>query len=120
MIPTKEQHIDLQRRSDLRNTAPPAELDCRQDRSLRLYERLAEKEGEAGAENHQGYADRNVINTRSGAGPGVENAEEQPGYAGNQDAKPGHTSEEGDPVAAHRAHDEIALLAEINAAALFS
>ena len=68
----QEQHIDVERRLDLRDIGPAAEGNRRQVWRLRLDERLAEEEGEARAEQHQRDADSDVVNPRKLADPAVE------------------------------------------------
>ena len=106
-----------QRGAHLRNVAPPAEVDRRQLRRRRLDQRLAEIEGEPGAEQHEADADGDVVDARQPADPGVQRAQHRAGDAGRKHAEPGRAGEIGDAVAAHRAHDQRAFEAEIDAAA---
>jgi hypothetical protein len=75
----EEQRIDLQRLRELRVAGPAAERDRRQSRRLRLDVGLAEEEGEAGAEQHQGDADGDVVDLGQLADPAVQRAEDAAG-----------------------------------------
>jgi hypothetical protein len=100
----------------LRNVAPPAEIDRRQARGGRLDQWLAEIERQTCSEQHQRDTDGNVVDPRQRANAGMERAEQRARNAGCEYAKPGRAAEIGDAVGAHRAHDQRALEAEIDAA----
>ena len=60
----EEQRIDLQRLRERRIAGPAAERDRVEPRRGRLDVGLAEEEGEAGAEAHEGDADGDVVHLR--------------------------------------------------------
>ena len=55
----------------------------------RLDQRLAEIEGQPGAEQHQRDADRDVVDARQRADAGMQRAEQRAGDAGREHAEPG-------------------------------
>ncbi len=112
----QEQHVDPQRGADLRDIAPPAEIDRGQPRRGRLDQGFAEIERQAGPEQHQRDADRDVVDARQRADAGMERAEQGTGHACGEHAEPGRAREIGDAVGAHRAHHQRAFEAEIDAA----
>ncbi|GCC45770.1 hypothetical protein chiPu_0029690, partial [Chiloscyllium punctatum] len=112
----QEQHVDAQRRAELRDVAPPAEIDRRQPCRGRLDQWLAEEERESGAEQHQRDADRDVVDARQRADPGMQRAEQRAGDAGREHAEPWRAGEIGDAIGAQRAHHQRALETEIDAA----
>ena len=113
--PDQEQHIDPERRTHLRNVAPPAEINRRQARGGRLDQRLAEIERQTCPEQHQRDADGDVVHPRQRADTGMERAEQRARDAGRQHPEPGRAREIGDAIGAHRAHDQRAFEAEIDA-----
>jgi hypothetical protein len=112
----QEQVVDLQRLADLRDAAPPAEVDRSEIGRLGLDEGLAEEEGEASAEQHQADAGGNVVDPRQLADAGVQRAQQQADQCRDQHAEPRRAAHQRDAVSAHRAHHQCALEAEIDAA----
>ena len=87
--PDQEQHIDPERRTHLRNVAPPAEINRRQARGGRLDQRLAEIERQTCPEQHQCDADGDIVHPRQRADTGMERAEQRARDAGRQHPQPG-------------------------------
>jgi hypothetical protein len=85
----QEQHIDPQRRADLRDVAPPAENDRGQPRRGRLDQWFSQIEREPCSEQHQRDADRDVVDPRQRADAGVQRAKQRAGDAGGEHAEPG-------------------------------
>ena len=89
----RQQRVDLQRRLHRRRVAPAAERDRRQLRRLRLDQRLAEVEGEAGAEQHQRDADGDVVDARQRAEQAVQQRQQRAARAA-----PASTPSQGEPL----------------------
>ena len=102
----EEEDVDVEGRLDLRDIRPETERDRRQIGGDGLDVGLAEEEGEARAEDHQGDTDRDVVDLGELADPAVQEAEEKAAEGGRERTRPGGACVVGDGIAAHRADDE--------------
>ena len=118
-MPTKNSGLTCSALLRLELSAPQAERDRGEPRRLRLDVGLAEEEGEAGAEQHHGDADRDVVHPRQPADRAVHRAEQRAGDARGEHAEPRRAGVVGGRVGDHRAEHQRALEAEIDAARFF-
>ena len=118
--PTRNSSVDLQRRrAPAATSLQQPERDRRQARRGRLDQRLAEEKRQPDAEQHQRDADRDVVDARAAAQPArAARRAATPTHARGQHAEPRRAGQVRDAVAAHGAHDQRALEAQVHAAAL--
>jgi hypothetical protein len=93
-------------------------MDRRQRRCLGLNERLAEEERQPRSQQHQADADRDIVHPRETADRPVQQPQREAGQPRYEHTQPGAAGKVRNTVTAHRAHDQDAFQAEVDATAL--